>query len=785
MHKLLQRQLKRHFGSAEAIPAELKKFVEAVDEAYEQSDVDRAMLERSLDLSSEAMMAKNAELADAVSQVRLLQAVAAAANEARTVETAMQIALDQMCAYTRWPVGHVYMLSDEGQGELAPTALWHLNDPARFAAFCRATEATRFPPGVGLPGRIVASGKPAWIIDVSQDANFQRAGVAAAVGLRAAFGFPVLAGKEVVAVLEFFASQALEPDAAWLQLMSNIGAQLGRVVERKRAEAELQKAKEAAEAASRAKSTFLANMSHELRTPLSAIIGYSEMLVEEAADLEQTNLIPDLEKIHSAGKHLLGLINDILDLSKIEAGKMDLYIEEFSLDELMRDVEATIRPLVERKANRLEVRAEAGLGALRADLTKVRQCLFNLLSNSSKFTENGTITLTVRRESASNGAGEQPSRFAQGASRGSRGAPLSPDAPAPLPGDWIIFSVSDTGIGMTPEQLGRLFQAFTQADTSTTRRFGGTGLGLAITRHFCRMMGGDVTVQSEPGKGSTFTIWLPATRPDGLPGVTTPGGEEQPLPPEANTILVIDDEPVARDLLQRFLVKEGFRVETAANGEDGLRLARDLKPAVITLDVMMPGLDGWAVLASLKADPELAAIPVVMLTIVDNKNLGYALGAADYLTKPIDRERLAAVLNRYRCAEPPCPILIVEDDAPTRDMLRRALEKDLWLVIEAENGRAGLERVAANPPGLILLDLMMPEMDGFGFIEELRQDERWRSIPVVVVTAKDLTVEDRLRLSGHVEKIIQKGRYSREALLAEVRELVAASVRRPSAVEQT
>jgi CheY-like chemotaxis protein len=252
----------------------------------------------------------------------------------------------------------------------------------------------------------------------------------------------------------------------------------------------------------------------------------------------------------------------------------------------------------------------------------------------------------------------------------------------------------------------------------------------------------------------------------------------QALPEGTSTVLVIDDDPTVHDLLQRFLGKEGFRMVAAGNGEEGLRLARALRPAVITLDVMMPSMDGWAVLTALKADPDLADIPVIMLTIVDEKNLGYTLGAAEYLTKPIDRERLASVLQKYRCTLPPCPVLVVEDDAATRDLLRRMLEREGWAVSEAENGRVGLARVAECRPELILLDLMMPEMDGFAFVMEIRKTEAWRSIPVVVVTAKDLTDEDRLRLHGYVEKILQKGAYSREALLAEVRDLVAACVGR-------
>ncbi len=525
---------------------------------------------------------------------------------------------------------------------------------------------------------------------------------------------------------------------------------------------ELALARDQALEASRAKSTFLANMSHELRTPMNAIIGYSEMLLEEARDLGQEDFAPDLEKILSAGKHLLGLINDILDLSKIEAGKMDLYLETFALDTMVHDVVTTIQPLIAKKANWLDVQMNEPLGSMRADLTKVRQGLFNLLSNASKFTENGLIRLAIQRELTT-----MPDV-----------GPTGQEVLVPI--EWISFSVTDTGIGMTPEQLGRLFQAFSQADASTTRKFGGTGLGLAITRHFCRMMGGDVIVESEYGRGTTFTLRLPAEVTDQprAPFMADDEGKPLALPTGGvGTILVIDDEPSVGDIMRRYLAKEGYRTEIARGGKEGLRLAKELRPDAITLDVMMPDMDGWAVLSRLKSDPDLADIPVVMLTMMDQKNIGYALGASDYLTKPIDRERLSAVLSKYRCGKPRCPILLVEDDEPTREMMRRTLTKEGWEVVEAENGRVALQRLETTQPELILLDLMMPEMDGFEFIAEMNKREDWREIPVVVVTAKELTEEDRLRLSGHVEKVLQKGAYNREALLSQVRDFVALNLR--------
>jgi CheY-like chemotaxis protein len=281
-----------------------------------------------------------------------------------------------------------------------------------------------------------------------------------------------------------------------------------------------------------------------------------------------------------------------------------------------------------------------------------------------------------------------------------------------------VFRVSDTGIGMTPEQLTRLFEAFSQADAATTRRYGGTGLGLALSRRLCRMMGGDVTVASEAGRGSTFTIRLPAHVAEAVEEPAAPAKASDRTLPGVGTVLVVDDEAAVRDLMQRFLIKEGFRVVTASGGEEGLRWARELRPDAITLDVMMPGMDGWAVLSALKADPEIADIPVVMLTIVDDRNLGYALGASDYLTKPIDRERLVTVLRRYRRDG---PVLVVDDDVVVRQLFRRILEPEGHVVVEAENGRVALERLRDVSPSVVLLDLMMPEMDGFEFVGEFRR----------------------------------------------------------------
>ncbi len=525
----------------------------------------------------------------------------------------------------------------------------------------------------------------------------------------------------------------------------------------------------AADEANQAKSGFLANMSHELRTPLNAIIGYTEMVTEELEDMGAKSLKPDLDKVVAAAKHQLMLVNDILDLSKIEAGKMTLFIEEFDVTKLVNEVASTVQPLVAKNGNTLEVNCPADLGLMKADQTKVRQTLFNLLSNASKFTEKGVIRLEVERNRS---AGEKAGK-GERENKSSTGSNTSPPPLSPLPPFPLSFRVTDTGIGMTPEQMSKLFEAFSQADASTTRKFGGTGLGLAISRKFCQLMGGDITVTSEPEKGSTFTVTLPAevkeSKPDAAIEGTRRTDQPKPLLATAATVLVIDDDANVRDLMARSLAKDGFRVETAADGHIGLEMARRLKPAVITLDVMMPGLDGWAVLNSLKADPETANIPVIMMTIVDDKNMGFSLGAADYFTKPIDWQRLSGVLKKHRQIAASQTVLVVEDDPPTREMLRRTLEKEGWKVAEAVNGREGLEHLTAQVPAMILLDLMMPEMDGFGFMQELHKRPDCAHVPVIVITAKDLTEEDRRRLNGDVARILGKDSTSREQLVAEVR----------------
>ena len=567
-------------------------------------------------------------------------------------------------------------------------------------------------------------------------------------------GYPLLIDGRPMGVVGVYSPEPpLAQDA--LKALATVADAIALGVHRKRGEEQLAKAKEVAEDASRTKSLFLANMSHELRTPLNAILGYSEMLQEEAEDQGVPDFVPDLQKINSAGRHLLSLINDILDISKIEAGKMELYVEEFDVAILLAEVESTVRPLVEKNENVLVVERRGDLSVMRNDVTKVRQCLFNLVSNAAKFTQDGRIALVASRERMEG-------------------------VDSPEPQDWIVFRVSDTGIGMSAEQILRLFQAFTQADASTTRRFGGTGLGLAITRRFCQMMGGDVTVSSVPGEGSAFTIKIRANVDEANPEAVLTDDDEAArhaaLPAPGTCVLVIDDDATQRDLMRRFLMKEGFPAETANGGEEGLRLARQLRPLAITLDVMMPGMDGWSVLAAIKADPELRDTPVVMVTMVDDQKRGLAMGAADYATKPVDRARLSHILQRYACPDPPCTILLVEDDAPTREVMGAMLRKEGWTVHEAIDGREALDVLERQRPHLILLDLMMPNMDGFEFTATLRRNEAWQAIPIVVLTAKDLTDEDRQRLNGRVQSVVQKSGETLEAVLRQVRDLVVACI---------
>ncbi|MCJ2021879.1 response regulator [Methylobacterium sp. E-065] len=530
------------------------------------------------------------------------------------------------------------------------------------------------------------------------------------------------------------------------------GGLVGSVVvsdidERKRAELLLEAAKHAAEEANRAKSEFLANMSHELRTPLSAVIGYSEMLQEEMEDLGHENLLPDMRKIEANARHLLGLINDVLDLSKIEAERMETYVEEFSVESVVRDVASTVEALIDKKGNALTLDLRDDLGEARTDVTKLRQCLINLLSNAAKFTEGGRITLSVERT------------LREGT-------------------DWLDFRVTDTGIGMTPEQQARLFERFTQADASTTRKFGGTGLGLSITRAFATMLGGQISVASQEGSGTTFTVTVPA-RITGTNDEETSTAIDEVADGSATQasglVLVVDDDPATRDLVARFLERDGFRVAVARDGKEGIERARTLRPRVILLDVTMPRMDGWSVLRTLRGDAELGNTPIIMVTVLDEQSLAFSLGATDYLQKPVDWDELHGVMDRFRPQIHEGPLLVIHDDADTRERMSTRLSREGWRVTTAENGRIGLAAVAAERPSLILLDLMMPEMDGFAFLNALRARPGCGSIPVVVLTAKDVDGDDRRRLAGQADRVLMKGRVGLDDLPDLLRPLVASS----------
>jgi signal transduction histidine kinase/DNA-binding response OmpR family regulator len=498
----------------------------------------------------------------------------------------------------------------------------------------------------------------------------------------------------------------------------------------------LAKAVKDAEEASKAKSSFLAKMSHELRTPLNAIIGYSEMLQEDARDDGDTRTAEDLDKVLNAARHLLGLINDVLDISKIEAGKMELFLETFPLPAIIREVAATVSPLIGKKGNKLALEFPEDIGTMHADATKLRQMLLNLLSNASKFTEQGTITLRVSRL-------------------------------AGMGGDIIELAIIDTGIGMTPEQLARLFQAFSQADASTASKYGGTGLGLAISKQFAQLMKGDISVSSVAGTGSTFTIRLPANVQTGQPKVINIGQKltKSPFPLETKaTVLVIDDDEEIRAVIAELLEVSGYLSILASSGQQGLDLAAAKPPAVILLDVMMPGMDGWTVLTKLQNNPKLADIPVVVLSGVADTDMALSLGAAAVVGKPVDAGRLTAEIAMQLSPLARGFVLLVEDDADSRTLVTRMLERESWKFRTAANGHAALRVLKTGRPAIMVLDLKMAGMNGFELLEIMNKNPDWSTIPVVIVSSMDITQEMKDYLTPRVVAILQKGRFSREEL---------------------
>ena len=686
---------------------------------------------------------RTGELTRSVDELKALGDVGAAVSSSLDLPTVLSTIVARAVELSSADAGTIYEF-DEQEGVFVPRANHGLSEEA-----LESLRGASLRVGDGAVGRAAALQSIVHIPDVEQDAEYPRE-LSQRVGFRALLAVPLLREDRVIGGLVVRRRDPTEFPERVVRLLQAFAGQSVLAIENARYFHEIQQKSDELEAASQHKSQFLANMSHELRTPLNAIIGVTEMLLEDARDFKRDDEVEPLERVIRAARHLLALINDILDLSKIEAGKMELHLETFAVPSLVEEAVNTIQPLARKNSNALVVKCPPDVGAIRADQTRVRQALLNLLSNANKFTEQGSVTVNVRRAI---GGGTE----------------------------WIEIAVADTGIGMSREQMAKLFEEFVQADPSTTRKYGGTGLGLAISRRFCQMMGGDIAVESELGRGSIFTIRLPtevlAAQPIPVARRTAASGQSRASSVISPDVLVVDDDPTVRGVTERFLTREGFTVVTADGGREGLRLARELHPAAMTLDVVMPDVDGWTVLAALKGDPELADIAVVLMTILDEKNRGYSLGAADYMVKPVDRERLGAVL-RTIVGRGGGSVLVVDDDDILRRGLMQVLEKNGWTVREADNGVSGLARLVDALPDIIVLDLMMPEVDGFEFLDALRHHPEWREIPVVVITAKDLSEEDHRRLSGGVERVLQKDAPTRDEMLREVSATLARCVGR-------
>jgi adenylate cyclase len=690
---------------------------------------DELLIERAqaADRLEKQVEERTTELAQSVKELRALGEVSQAVNSTIDLQTVLSTIIAKAVQLSGTEAGTIYVF-DEASQEFQMRASYGMDEDLIAAVKDRHIRL-----GEMMVSQAALQRKPMQLADAQQDTSSLVLDVIQRAGFRAVLTVPLLGADRIVGALVVRRKEPGEFPQSTIHLLETFAAQSVLAIQNARLFHEIEEKSRELQVASEHKSQFLAGMSHELRTPLNAVIGLTEMMVTNAARFGTEKALEPLGRVHRAGSHLLGLINQVLDLSKIEAGKLELDAEPTNLAPLIDEVIGTARPLAEQNKNRLVVEA-GNPGTMMVDPMRLRQILLNLLSNACKFTKEGEVALRVRK-------------VADGR-------------------NWIEFAVSDTGIGMTVEQQAKLFEEFSQAEADTARRFGGTGLGLAISRKLARMMGGDVTVASEPGKGSVFTVRLPGSTDSPARTLAQDGRR-----PDADCVLVIDDDATARELLTDHLKAEGFSVATASGGLEGLKLAKELRPSVITLDVMMPDLDGWSVLAALRQDRELAEIPVIMVTILDEHRRGVALGAAGYLTKPIDREQLHRLVERFRAPAQPTRVLLVEDDSFQRERMRAWLESQQWIVQEAANGKEALDRLQRGKPDLILLDLMMPEMDGFQVVATLHKEPDWRDIPVIVITALDLDAQDRERLNSGVQSVLVKETFRPADLVNRIRRL--------------